>query len=176
MPVGGPATRAERYAARLLARARRGTPRRRLQATVERGPPEHLPRCLPTHGEGKHAGDEGDRARTFPAFERSSGDRHRHLAEGRDNLARLRRRPLAARQFGDQPLRPVDTAPVHRSIPARVRAKALREMLRITSALRAALPTAQFEEIGDRATMAYGSGGTVQLVREHGAWKIEDFD
>jgi hypothetical protein len=30
--------------------------------------------------------------------------------------------------------------------------------------------------MGDRATMAYGSGGTVQLVREHGAWKIEDFD
>jgi hypothetical protein len=50
------------------------------------------------------------------------------------------------------------------------------EMLRITAALRAALPTAQFEEIGDRATMAYGSGGTVQLVREHGLWKIEDFD
>ena len=50
------------------------------------------------------------------------------------------------------------------------------EMARITAALRAALPTAQFEEIGDRATMAYGSGGTVQLVREHGAWKIEDFD
>lgn len=50
------------------------------------------------------------------------------------------------------------------------------EMIRITSALRAALPAAQFEEIGDRATMAYGSGGTVQLVREHGAWKIEDFD
>ena len=50
------------------------------------------------------------------------------------------------------------------------------EMIRITSALRAALPTAQFEEIGDRATMAYGSGGTVQLLREHGAWKIEDFD
>lgn len=49
------------------------------------------------------------------------------------------------------------------------------EMIRITSALRAALPTAQFEEIGDRATMAYGSS-TVQLVREHGAWKIEDFD
>ena len=50
------------------------------------------------------------------------------------------------------------------------------EMIRITSALRAALPSAQFEEIGDRATMAYGSGGTVQLVREHGAWKIDDFD
>jgi hypothetical protein len=52
------------------------------------------------------------------------------------------------------------------------------EMLRITAALRAALSNAstQFEETGDRATMAYGSGGTVQLVREHGAWKIEDFD
>jgi len=50
------------------------------------------------------------------------------------------------------------------------------EMIRITAALRAALPTAQFEEIGDRATMAYGAAGTVQLVREHGAWKIEDFD
>ena len=51
-------------------------------------------------------------------------------------------------------------------------------MLRITAALRAALSNAstQFEEVGDRATMAYGSGGTVQLVREHGAWKIEDFD
>jgi hypothetical protein len=50
------------------------------------------------------------------------------------------------------------------------------EMLRITAALKAAIATAQFEEVGDRATMAYGSGGTVQLVREHGVWKIEDFD
>ena len=50
------------------------------------------------------------------------------------------------------------------------------EMLRITAAIRAALATAQLEETGERATMAYGSGGTVQLVREHGAWKIEDFD
>jgi hypothetical protein len=50
------------------------------------------------------------------------------------------------------------------------------EMLRITAALKAALPTAQFEETGDRATMSYGTGGTVQLLRQHGAWKIEDFD
>jgi hypothetical protein len=49
------------------------------------------------------------------------------------------------------------------------------EMQRITAALKAALPTAQFEELGDRATMAYGSS-TLQLVREHGTWKIEDFD
>ena len=50
------------------------------------------------------------------------------------------------------------------------------EMQRIVAALKAALPTAQIEETGDRATLAYGSAGTVQLVREHGAWKIEDFD
>jgi hypothetical protein len=50
------------------------------------------------------------------------------------------------------------------------------EMLRITAGLRAALPTAQIEEIGERATLPYGSGARVQFVREHGVWKIEDFD
>jgi hypothetical protein len=50
------------------------------------------------------------------------------------------------------------------------------EMLRITAAIRTALGTAQIEETADRATMAYGAGGTVQMVREHGVWKIEDFD
>ncbi len=49
------------------------------------------------------------------------------------------------------------------------------EMDRLTQALTAALPTARFELLGDRATMAYGAGGTVELVREDGAWKIEDF-
>lgn len=48
------------------------------------------------------------------------------------------------------------------------------EMDRLTQALTAALPTARFEHLGDRATMAYGAGGTVELVREDGAWKIED--
>ena len=50
------------------------------------------------------------------------------------------------------------------------------EMSRIVSAVRAALPTAKIEETGDRATMAYGAGGTVQMMREHGVWKIDDFD
>jgi hypothetical protein len=49
------------------------------------------------------------------------------------------------------------------------------EMDRLTEALRAALPTAKFELIGDRATMAYGAGGTVELLREQGLWKIEEF-
>ena len=42
------------------------------------------------------------------------------------------------------------------------------EMEQLTQALEAALPTANFELIGDRATMAYGAGGTVELVRERG--------
>lgn len=38
-----------------------------------------------------------------------------------------------------------------------------------------ALPTATIEETGDHATMAYGTA-TIQLVRERGLWKIENFD
>jgi hypothetical protein len=49
------------------------------------------------------------------------------------------------------------------------------EMDRLTQALAAALPTARFERIGERATMSYGAGGSVELVREHGIWKIEEF-
>jgi hypothetical protein len=49
------------------------------------------------------------------------------------------------------------------------------EMERLVQALEAALPTAKFELLGDRATMAYGAGGTVELIREAGVWKIEEF-
>jgi hypothetical protein len=47
-------------------------------------------------------------------------------------------------------------------------------MDRLTGALKASLPTAKVELFGDRATMAYGAGGSVELVRERGLWKIED--
>lgn len=45
---------------------------------------------------------------------------------------------------------------------------------RLVQALRAALPTARFELLGDRATMAFGAGGTLELVRQQGVWKVED--
>jgi hypothetical protein len=48
------------------------------------------------------------------------------------------------------------------------------EVERMVQALRAALPTARFEALGDRATLAFGAGGTLELVREHGSWKVED--
>lgn len=49
------------------------------------------------------------------------------------------------------------------------------EIAQVIAALKQALPTATIEETGERATMAYGSG-TLQLVCEHGLWKIENFD
>ena len=48
------------------------------------------------------------------------------------------------------------------------------DMARLIEALKAALPTARFEVVGERATLAYGAGGTIELVREHGAWKVEE--
>lgn len=49
------------------------------------------------------------------------------------------------------------------------------EIDQVVAGLKQALPSASIEETGDRATMAY-SQGTMQLVRERGLWKIEDFD
>jgi hypothetical protein len=45
----------------------------------------------------------------------------------------------------------------------------------VVAALKQALPAAAIEETGERATMPYGAG-TMQLVREQGLWKIENFD
>jgi len=49
------------------------------------------------------------------------------------------------------------------------------QVSRIVQAIKTALPAAQIEETGESASMAYGAGGTVAFVREHGAWKIRDF-
>jgi hypothetical protein len=49
------------------------------------------------------------------------------------------------------------------------------EIQQVLAALKQALPTATIEETGERATMPYGAG-SMQLVREHGLWKIENFD
>lgn len=49
------------------------------------------------------------------------------------------------------------------------------EVEQVLASLRQELPTATIEETGERATMPYGAR-TMQLVRERGLWKIEDFD
>jgi len=48
------------------------------------------------------------------------------------------------------------------------------DLARLIEALKAALPTARFEVVGERATLAFGAGGTMELVREHAAWKVEE--
>ncbi len=50
-----------------------------------------------------------------------------------------------------------------------------RDLEQLVQALQAALPTAEVELLGDRATLSYGATGTVELLRESGRWKIEDF-
>ena len=49
------------------------------------------------------------------------------------------------------------------------------EMTQVLTSLKQVLPSASIEETGDRAALTYGAG-TMQLVKEHGLWKIEDFD
>lgn len=49
------------------------------------------------------------------------------------------------------------------------------QLEQLTQALAASLPNVRVEVLGTRATVAYGAGGTVELVHELGAWRIEDF-
>ncbi len=53
--------------------------------------------------------------------------------------------------------------------------EAREEVERLVAALRESLD-APIEVVGDRATMAYGEGATLQLVREGADWKVEDPD
>jgi hypothetical protein len=48
------------------------------------------------------------------------------------------------------------------------------ELQALVAAVEANLPSGHLEVTGDRATMAFGAGGTVELVREGGRWKVED--
>jgi hypothetical protein len=49
------------------------------------------------------------------------------------------------------------------------------EMQDTVQALEAVLPTARLEQYGDKATLPYGSAGTVELTIEGGLWKIVNF-
>ncbi len=49
-----------------------------------------------------------------------------------------------------------------------------KELDALVAGVEAGLGTEKLEVTGDRATMAFGAGGTVELVRERGVWKVED--
>lgn len=49
------------------------------------------------------------------------------------------------------------------------------EMEQIVETLRPEIQTGSLEVLGNTATLSYGSGSVVELSREHGLWKVEDF-
>jgi hypothetical protein len=49
------------------------------------------------------------------------------------------------------------------------------EIAQVLAGLKQALPSASIEETGDHAQMPYGAG-VMKLLKEHGQWKVEDFD
>jgi hypothetical protein len=49
------------------------------------------------------------------------------------------------------------------------------EIEQVLAGLKQALPSASIEETGDHAQMPYGAG-VMKMVKEHGLWKVEDFD
>src|SRR5262249_15755011 len=48
------------------------------------------------------------------------------------------------------------------------------DMQSLSQALKSALANAPFEVVGERATLSFGAAGLLELVREQGAWKVEE--
>jgi hypothetical protein len=49
------------------------------------------------------------------------------------------------------------------------------DMSALIDGLKSSLPTAKAEQYGNRATVGYGSSGTVELLEENGLWKVVNF-
>ncbi|HEU4404271.1 MAG TPA: hypothetical protein VFS43_03125 [Polyangiaceae bacterium] len=78
-----------------------------------------------------------------------------------------------AKKVGDASLPPLDEKRLRESWEGPQKD----DMQRIAQGLKAALAAAApIEETSDHASMPYGAQGTLQLVREHGVWKIETFN
>lgn len=98
-------------------------------------------------------------------------DTPRHAVQGFVRALERRRYDIVLRYVPDAHREGLDAA----KLKAAWEGHDKEEMVQLLGALRQALPSATIEETGDRATLPYGAG-TMQLVREHGLWKIEDFD
>jgi hypothetical protein len=98
-------------------------------------------------------------------------DTPRHAIQGFVRAVERRRYDVVLRYVPDAHREGLDAA----KLQAAWEGNEKDEIQQVVSALKQALPTATIEETGERATMAYGAG-SMQLVREHGLWKIENFD
>ena len=98
-------------------------------------------------------------------------DTPRHAIQGFVRAVERKRYDIVLRYVPDSHKQGLDPA----KLKAAWEGQEKEEMEQVVAALKQALPSASIEETGERATMPYGAG-TMQLVREHGLWKIENFD
>jgi hypothetical protein len=105
------------------------------------------------------------------AIELYAQDTPRHAIQGFVRALERKRYDVVMRYVPDSHKEGLDAAKLKSTWEGDER----EEMEQVLAALKQAMPSATIEETGERASMPYGAG-TIQLVREHGLWKIEDFD
>jgi hypothetical protein len=98
-------------------------------------------------------------------------DTPRHAVQGFVRALERKRYDVVLRFVPDNHKEGLDAAKLRRSWEGEEK----QEMEQVLAALKQALPTASIEETGEQASMPYGAG-TLHLVREHGLWKIENFN
>ncbi len=98
-------------------------------------------------------------------------DTPRHAVQGFIRAVERKRYDIVMRYVPESHIEGLDASKLRAAWEGHER----EEIAQVVGALRQALAGATIEETGERATMPYGAG-TIQLVREHGLWKIENFD
>lgn len=98
-------------------------------------------------------------------------DTPRHTVAGFIRAIEQKRYDIVLRYVPDAHLEGLDAAKLRTAWEGREKG----EVEQVVAALKRALPVSAIEETGERASMPYGSSALL-LVREHGLWKIENFD
>jgi hypothetical protein len=98
-------------------------------------------------------------------------DTPRHAVQGFIRAVEHKRYDIVMRYVPDEHKQGLDAAKLQSAWEGHEK----QEIEQVLAGLKQALPSSAIEETGERATMSYGAGA-MQLVREHGLWKIENFD
>jgi len=98
-------------------------------------------------------------------------DTPRHAVQGFIRAVEHKRYDIVMRYVPDEHKEGLDAAKLQTAWEGHEK----QEIEQVLAGLKQALPSSTIEETGERATMSYGAGA-MQLVREHGLWKIENFD
>jgi hypothetical protein len=98
-------------------------------------------------------------------------DTPRHAVQGFIRAVEHKRYDIVMRYVPDEHKEGLDAAKLQSAWEGHEK----QEIEQVLAGLKQSLPSSTIEETGERATMPYGAGA-MQLVREHGLWKIENFD